>query len=212
MNKFKQLAVIYPVTVMFVICLVITAALAGTNSITHNRIEEINEKNEKAAMERLIKADEYEKREVEFDGQTYEYSAAKTDDEINGFIFKINEKGYGGIVSVMVAIKTDGTVGAVELLDVSNETPGLGQNTARPGFTKQFEGKSDKNGELSAVKHGTKRDDSQIDAVASATITSRAVTRAVNKAINLMDAVMDNYKSSYYDPDDAAADADITDY
>lgn len=182
MNKLKQLAIVYPVLVMFVICLVITAALAGTNSITRKKITEINEQNEKAAMQRLIEADEYEKNKVVFEDRTYEYRTAKKNGEVCGYLFKISGKGYGGNVTVMIALNVDGSVANIEVLDASNETPGLGQNTARPEFTDQFRGKSKR---LEVIKSGNTPNEDQVDAVASATVTSRAVTSAVNTAIEL---------------------------
>ena len=185
-KKFKEMPITYPVTVMVVICLVITAALAGTDMLTSKKISAINEKNEKAAMAELIPADKYETQSIKSGSETYTYSTAYKNGKLAGYIFNLSEKGYGGTVSVMVAVNPSGEVGAVRVLDVSNETPGLGQNTAKEEFLKQFKGKSSK---ITAVKYGTASGDDEIDAVASATITSKAVTSAVNKAIDLTASV-----------------------
>ena len=181
-KKFKEMPITYPVLIMFIICLVITAALAGTNELTANKIAKINKENENAAMSRLIKADKYNKNTIKVDGEEFEYYEAQKSGEIEGYILTVGEKGYGGTDSVMVAVDTKGTVKAIEVLDVSNETPGLGQNTAKKDFTKQYEGKS---GTLTAVKHGMAKADNEIDAVASATISSRAITNAVNTALKV---------------------------
>ena len=85
-------------------------------------------------------------------------------------------------MTVMIALNVDGSVANIEVLDASNETPGLGQNTARPEFTDQFRGKSKR---LEVIKSGNTPNEDQVDAVASATVTSRAVTSAVNTAIEL---------------------------
>lgn len=194
--KFKQFPIIYPIAVMFAICLVITAALAGTNALTSGRIEKLNEQKETQAKSRLIKAEVYETKTVEYEKTVYEYSVAKNNGEAEGYIFKINEKGYGGTISVMIAVNIDGSVKAIELLDVSNETPGLGQNTAGYEFREQFEGK-DKI--LTAAKYGTAMGDHEINAVASATISSRAVTAAVNKAFVLTNIINEKNITSVTD-------------
>ena len=187
-KKFKGLSIVYPTVIMFLICLVITAALAGTNAITYNRINKLADKKETKAMQRIIKADSYELETVELNKEKYDYYVAKDKGEIKGYIFKISEKGYGGTVIVLIGINTDNTVKAVELLDVSTETPGLGQDTAKEKFTKQFVGKG---GELTAVKYGTASNDNdtEINAVASATISSKAVTSAVNKALTISNKI-----------------------
>ena len=199
-KKFKALAIVYPTVIMFLICLVITAALSGTNAITDKRIEKLNAKKEKAAQSRLISADEYKTETIEYDGVRYEYSQAIKNGETLGYIFKIDEKGYGGTITAMVAVNTDGSIKALEMIDVSNETPGLGQNTAEKGFTDQFK---DKSGELTAVKNGTATGDTQIDAVASATISSRAAVKAVNKATTLANEII---KETDTTADSASAD------
>ena len=95
-------------------------------------------------------------------------------------------KGYGGDVSVMTAVNTDGTVSGTAILDVSNETPGLGQNAAKEGFYSQFKGL--KKG-ISLLKNGADGEKNEINAVTGATITSAAVTRAVNAALDDFDKV-----------------------
>lgn len=181
-EKFKNMPIIYPVVVLLSICLVITAALAGTNIITKEKITKLNAENEQKAMERLLKADSYEKEKIKVNKETYEYFIAVKDKKTAGYLMKVSEKGYGGTDTVMVALLTDGSVKSVEVLDVSNETPGLGQNAAKKEFTKQFKGKSET---LTAKKYGTASSNTEIDAVASATITSKAITKAVNTAITV---------------------------
>lgn len=176
LNKFKEKQILYPTVIMVLICLVVTAALAGTNLLTKHKIEDITKENEQQAMARIIKADEYSKGEI--DGKTY--YLAESGGKLEGYIFNMTEKGYGGTISVMVGIGPDGTVKAVEVLDVTSETPGLGQNTAKEDFYGQFKGKS---GNLTAAKFGTADGKTEINAVASATISSKAVTKCVNDAL-----------------------------
>ncbi len=185
MDKIKALYkkyadVILPAAVLIAICVVVTLALSSTNLLTRGPIAEITAKNNQAAMEKVIKAESYTEQAVEHNGATYTYNIAANGEETAGYIFITTAKGYGGDVSVMTAIGTNGKVIAVEILNVSNETPGLGQNAAKPDFYEQFIGMSDK---TSVLKNGADKALSQVDAVTGATITSRAVSNAVNEAI-----------------------------
>lgn len=168
--------VLIPSAVLLVICVVIPLALALTNRLTADRIAALEAKNREEAMARLIDAEEYTAEKYE---DQFEYFVAKQGGEEVGYIFVTAQKGYGGEVSVMTAIKPDGAIKAVAILDVSNETPGLGQNAAKENFYGQF---ADKTNGISLLKNGANADQNEINAVTGATITSTAVTRAVNAA------------------------------
>ena len=169
--------IIKPVAVLFAICIVIPLALSLTDKITAKKIDALEAENSKKNMSALVKADSFEKLNA---GDT-EYYAATLNGETAAYIFTESAKGYGGDVSVMTAVKPDGTVAGVAVLDVSNETPGLGQNAAKESFFSQFAGL--KKG-VSLLKNGADHDNNEIDAVTGATVTSTAVTRAVNKALD----------------------------
>ena len=110
----------------------------------------------------------------------YTYFRAQNGDETVGYAFTLSANGYGGAVKCVVGVEKGGKITAVEITDVSNETPGLGQNATKTSFTDQFKGKS---AELSVVKSGAK--ENEVQAVTGATITSRAVTKSVNLALEL---------------------------
>lgn len=169
--------IIKPVAVLFAICIVIPLALSLTDKITAKKIAALEAENSKKNMSALVKADSFEKLNA---GDT-EYYAATLNGKTAAYIFTESAKGYGGDVSVMTAVKPDGTVAGVAVLDVSNETPGLGQNAAKESFFSQFAGL--KRG-VSLLKNGADHDNNEIDAVTGATVTSTAVTRAVNKALD----------------------------
>lgn len=166
--------IIKPTAVLFAICVIIPLALSFTNKITVKKIARLEEENSKKAMASLIEADDFST----VSGTEY-YKAVK-DGNIIGYIFKTSAKGYGGDVSVMTAVNPDGTVKSVAILDVSNETPGLGQNAAKESFYSQYAGK--KKG-ISLLKNGADSEKNEVDAVTGATITSTAVNRAVNEAL-----------------------------
>lgn len=185
MNKLFELIkknwndILKPVVVLLAICIVIPLALAVTDSVTRDKIAELEIKNSMAAMQSLIKADEYVETEVE-GKDSFVYHKAVKDGNSIGYIFSTKAKGYGGEVSVMTAIDTNGVVLSVAILDVSNETPGLGQNAAKESFYSQFTGKKEG---IILLKNGANAANNEIDAVTGATITSRAVTNAVNEAL-----------------------------
>lgn len=180
MNKYKDILI--PTIVMLCICIVITGALAGANILTNKKIAENKEQSEILAKKEVLSADTYESKTAKQDGDEISYDVAKNGDETIGYIFVTSEKGYGGgNVEVMTAITTDGKVKAVKILDVSSQTPGLGQNTAKEKFYTQF-AELDGTKEISVLKNGASKEDNTINAVTAATISSKAVTSAVNKA------------------------------
>ena len=169
--------IIKPVGVLLAICIIIPLALSVTNKVTAKKIAELENENSKKNMQSLVSADDFEKCS---DGGIEYYTAIKGGDTA-AYIFTESAKGYGGDVSVMTAVKPDGTIAGVAILDVSGETPGLGQNAAKESFYSQYAGL--KKG-VSLLKNGAKAENNEVDAVTGATITSTAVTRAVNKALD----------------------------
>ena len=169
--------IIKPVGVLLAICIIIPLALSVTNKVTAKKIAELENENSKKNMQSLVSADDFEKCS---DGGIEYYTAIKGGDTA-AYIFTESAKGYGGNVSVMTAVKPDGTVAGVAILDVSGETPGLGQNAAKESFYSQYIGL--KKG-VSVLKNGAKAENNEVDAVTGATITSTAVTRAVNTALD----------------------------
>ena len=169
--------IIKPVGVLLAICIIIPLALSVTNKVTVKKIAELEAANSEKNMQSLIDADNFE----ECENGEITYYAAINGGKTAAYIFTESSKGYGGDVSVMTAIKPDGTVAGVAILDVSGETPGLGQNAAKESFFSQYIGL--KKG-VSVLKNGAKTENNEVDAVTGATITSTAVTRAVNKALD----------------------------
>ena len=172
--------IIKPVAVLLAICIIIPLALSLTNRITKDKIAELDEKNSRETMASLIKADSFTEEGFKDGENEFTYNLALKDGEIVGYIFKTAEKGYGGDVSVMTAVNVDGTVKSVAVLDVSGETPGLGQNAAKESFYTQYEGKTSG---ISLLKNGADSAKNEVNAVTGATITSTAVNKAVNQAL-----------------------------
>ncbi len=177
----KNEGLIKPTVVMIAICAVVTLALSSTNLLTEQKILRLSQENEKRAMQRLLVADDYNNKTLDVDGAQVGYYEAVSDGSAVGYIFVTSAKGYGGDVSVMTAINTDGTINAVEILDAANETPGLGQNVTKSSFYGQYSGLTEK---ITVVKNGAQSKNNEIKAVTGATISSKAVSAAVNTSLD----------------------------
>lgn len=182
--KSKAGQMLRPIIVLTLIAGAMAALLGGTDLLTRDRISKLAEQTGQEAVARVIEAERYESREITLNGITYDYYAALSGEELVGCAFPVSQNGYGGQVSAVVGIRANGSISAVEIIDVSNETPGLGQNAKKTDFTDQFK---EKKSALSVVKSAP--GENEINAVTGATITSRAVTNAVNFAFTLYEAV-----------------------
>lgn len=182
MKKIKELLI--PVAVLTVIAAVMAALLGGTNLLTKDKIALLSKQTKEQAVKQVINADEYVDAKVTYDGVDYDYTVAKTNQQEVGYAFVLSSNGYGGAVQSVIGINTKGEITAVVITDVSNETPGLGQNAKNEDFYGQFAGKKQS---LSVVKNDPK--ENEVRAVTGATITSKAVTNSVNLARELYNTI-----------------------
>ena len=164
MKNFKL--IIKPALILAAICLTLTAILALTNNITSPLIAQKNKQTENAALKEVINADDF--TEIKNEDNMVSFKAQKQGKTV-GYCYKVTVNGYGGEVTAIIGI-ADKKITSVVMTDVSNETPGLGQNATKTSFTDQFKGKS---AELSVVKSGAKENEVQ------------AVTKSVNLALEL---------------------------
>ena len=176
MNGLNAKTVLAPTAVLLVICILVSAALAGTNLLTRDRIAEAAaQKAEESRMVVLPGAETFEEK----DGH---YAGLDGSGETVGYVFETEGKGYGGTVKVMTGIDTDGSITGVVILSHS-ETPGLGANAEKESFREQYKQPvANLAGGISVVKFQTPKE-GEIQAMTGATITSTAVTNAVNSAI-----------------------------
>ncbi len=182
--KFNVKEILIPIVVLTLIAAVMAGLLGGTNLLTKDKIDFLAAENEKTAVSKVIKADTYNKKDISYNHTSYSYYEAVSNNLVVGYAFTVSENGYGGVVSAVVGIDKIGKITAVEILDVSGETPGLGQNAKNEAFYGQFAGKF---GEVSVVKNGAK--EGEVNAITGATITSRAVANAVNLSFKLYDEI-----------------------
>jgi len=179
--------IVIPTVTLFLICLVMTALMALTNSVTAPWIAALTADSEVSAKQQVLPeaAAFSEAKQLKKDGEIYScYEGLDGAGRAIGLVFVTTAKGYGGDIRVMTGIDLKGAVTGVQILSM-NETPGLGSKAQDDGFLAQFLGKA---GKLQVVK--SQADGNEILAITGATISSRAVTDAVNLAIELSQAVV----------------------
>lgn len=129
---------VMPILVLTVICLVVSAALAFTNAKTAPIIEETARKTAEAArIEMLPEADSFELMELtDLPGSVTEVYRAENG---AGYVFMLETKGYGGIISMICGMDADGVITDCKALSHS-ETKGLGSKITDSSFRDQFSG------------------------------------------------------------------------
>ena len=177
--------ILVPAIVLFLIGLLCTALLAGTNLLTKEKIAAAEKKNaDEAKAASFTAAASFE--DADIDGTVY-YKALGSDGTLLGYVFNMTVKSYGGDLKCMVGISTEGRVVGTQIT-VIDDTPGLGMKAKTdPGFLAQY---VDKEAGIT-VKKGGGATGNEIDAITGATITSKAVTQAVNDAFDLYSKVKD---------------------
>jgi electron transport complex protein RnfG len=104
------------------------------------------------------------------------YPAFVENEKVGTAVIGSSEKGFSGLVKLMVGFQKDGLIQNVAVLE-HKETPGLGTKMADESFVKQFRGKDPTTFNLIVKKDG-----GEVDALTGATISTRAFCDAVQMA------------------------------
>ena len=104
------------------------------------------------------------------------YPAYLKNEFVGVAIIGITNKGFSGLIKIMVGFKPDGTIQNIEVLE-QKETPGLGTKIKDEKFLSQFRNKNPLLFNLKVAKDG-----GEVDALTGATITSRAFGEATQMA------------------------------
>ncbi len=107
------------------------------------------------------------------------YTATYNSKYVGKAILGSSEKGFSGLIKIMVGFKPDGTILNIEVLE-QKETPGLGTKMKDEKFLKQF-----RNKDPSSFNLKVKKDGGDIDALTGATITTRAFGEATQMAYDV---------------------------
>ncbi len=184
-------AILIPTISLFLICLVATMLLGVANEVTKDKIAQnaivTEEESRKVVMADAASFGEKVEGDYTFDGTAAPYSyveALDADGKTIGYVFITKSTGYGGNISTMTGIDTNGKVTGVEFLEIS-ETVGLGMNAQKQSFKNQFVGLIKGIG----VSKNTPADN-EIKALTGATITSKATTKGVNTALDIYENIV----------------------
>jgi len=114
--------------------------------------------------------------------QTIIYRGRKLNQPVAAVFSIVAPEGYSGSINMLVAIKSNGTLGGVRIVS-HRETPGLGDKIEerKSDWILGFQGKSLSNPDKSRWK--VKRDGGDFDQFTGATITPRAVVDAVKRTL-----------------------------
>ena len=104
------------------------------------------------------------------------YPAYKDSVFVGAAVTGSSEKGYNGLVKLMVGFSPDGKIINIVVLQ-QKETPGLGTKLKGDRFLRQFRGKDPSTFDLKVEKDG-----GEVDALAGATISTQAFSEAAQEA------------------------------
>ncbi|WP_456377559.1 RnfABCDGE type electron transport complex subunit G [Lutibacter sp.] len=181
---------------LFVITIVAGFSLGFVNDVTKGPIA-------KAKLERKIQAlklvlPKFDNNPVEDlkliksnqAKDSVEIYAAYADSKFVGTaIVGSTEKGFSGLIKIMVGFKPAGDIQNIVVLE-QKETPGLGTKIKDKKFIQQY---INKNPSLNNIK--VKNDGGEIDALTGATISTRAFSEAVQMAYDVFKEENNNSKN-----------------
>ena len=195
MSETKKMTMDTPYIVRLAVTLLaitaVTALLLGiVNYFTAPVIQQIQDEKKAAAMSAVLQAEEYPKVEGFVPAASTSaagtgtvaalYEAVQGGNTL-GYVAEVTANGFGGAVSMVVGVTTDGAVTGVSVIDHS-ETQGVGSKVVNSQeVLSRFAGLS---GEIT-VNSG----ENKIDGVSGATVSSKAVTAGVNAALAAVAAV-----------------------
>jgi electron transport complex protein RnfG len=179
---------------LFLFAVVGSGLVAYTHDNTEARIQENQRRALLRSLNELIPTDQYDNdiytdilyvNNSELLGSSDSvpvYRARKKGWPVAAVLAPLAPDGYNGNIRLLVAVKLDGTLAGVRVVQ-HRETPGLGDQIEadRSDWILIFDGKSLDNPAPGLWK--VKRDGGAFDQFTGATITPRAVVKAVKKAL-----------------------------
>lgn len=167
------------VLVLGLVCFFCSAILGGAYVITKAPIDAAAAAKTQAAVAQVLP--HFEDLEFNEEGNYY---TAKDGDATVGYAIESTVVGFGGPLSLMVGVTTDGVVYNTSVLSHS-ETPGLGAKCSTDAkFMDQWRGF-----DPSVKKLIVKKDGGDVDAITASTITSRAYAQAVENALKTFEGI-----------------------
>lgn len=178
MTKTKSSVVsdfVLPIGVLLLICIVASALLAYTNSVTAPIIAASEEEAARQARIAVLpEADDFE--EIQVDGLPDSITQVYRSTNDVGYVFMITSDGYGGrdTLNMICGIDSEGKITDTQVLS-HEETVGLGSKITGDDFRSQFVGKD-------ASLEG-------VDIISGATFSSNYYINAIRDAFTAYDLV-----------------------
>ena len=171
-----------------VICVVVGGLLGFVASVTKQPIQDAKDAAQKAAIAAV--APEFDavaapEMVAQANGETATVFAVSKGGQVVGHAVQVTTlKGFGGKVIVMFGFDLEGNITGYNVLDCSNETPGLGAKMPdwfQKGAKGDVIGKNPAKNNLTVTKDG-----GEVDAITAATISSRAFCDAIAQASGIL--------------------------
>jgi len=185
------------IRVLGAVSLVCGLAIVTTQMTTHARIQHNLETLLRSSVERLLPGVQ---KQVTYgigangdiailpglEGEGHRFFAGyDASGNLLGIVVEASDRGYADLISCMYRYDPESkTISGFQVIDM-RETPGLGDRTrSDPDFLANFKKlDASETHPIVTVKHGTKRNPWEIDAISGATVSSRAVGRALDKSV-----------------------------
>jgi len=181
--KKKKDTFINMVVSLFAITIIAGFSLGFVNELTVGPIEKGKIERKVNALKQVLPefdnnpVEEIQLVKSEFTKDSVEvYPAFKNNEFVGAAIIGSTEKGFSGLIKIMVGFTPDGTIKNIEVLE-QKETPGLGTKMKDEKYLAQYREKNPSDFNLKVTKDG-----GEVDALTGATITSRAFGEAVQMA------------------------------
>ena len=183
MMKKKKDTFINMVVSLFAITIIAGFSLGFVNELTVGPIEQGKVERKVTALKQVLPefdnnpVEEIQLVSSEFAKDSVEvYPAFKNNEFVGAAIIGSTEKGFSGLIKIMVGFTPDGTIKNIAVLE-QKETPGLGTKMKDDKYLAQYREKNPSDFNLKVTKDG-----GEVDALTGATITSRAFGEAVQMA------------------------------
>ena len=176
-SAFKEY--ISPILVLVIICFVTTFLLAFTYGVTAPIIAENTAKAaSEARMELLPEGDNFSDAGADLfvleEGKVYA-TEVYTADNGAGMVVTVKTNSYGGVLTAMVGINSNGEITGVKVTDHA-DTPGVGTKAHAAEHLSQYEG-------LTELGSDVVKSDPSVQHVTGASVSSGAVHKAVYCAL-----------------------------
>lgn len=163
--------------ILGIVCIISAASLGYFYKLTTPIIEQ-RMLSDQISLQKEILPQAVEFREAKIEDRTVYLGI--NNGKIVGGVAKVDVKGYGGTIELMVGVDSAGKVTGVRVLSHS-ETPGLGEKATKEQYLSKFIGRS--NSDINGVS-----------LITGATISSKAIREGVKEGARVILKVMENQK------------------